>query len=77
MARTIFENIIIERYDNATAFGFCKYTSIRFFEILHFKKGNGTIKINGNTSSYGSNSFFVLIYMNGLTFGCCLPIFTF
>ena len=61
MPRTIFENIVIQHFEKTTFFEYCQYTSIRFFEIIHFKKGEGTIKINGNAISYKSNSFFVFI----------------
>jgi len=61
MARTIIENIVIAKYKDQTFFEFCKYTTIRFFEIVYFEKGTGTIKINGNTVPYTSNSVFVFI----------------
>lgn len=62
MARTILENIVIQQYKEQSFFSFCEYTSIRFFEILYFEKGgSGSIKINGKTVSYGSNSFFVFV----------------
>ncbi|WP_244526745.1 AraC family transcriptional regulator [Pseudozobellia thermophila] len=61
MARTIIENIVIAKYEEQTFFEFCKYTTIRFFEILYFEKGTGTIKINGKTVPYTSNSIFVFI----------------
>lgn len=61
MARTILENIVIQQYKEQTFFSFCEYTSIRFFEILYFEKGSGSIKINGKTVSYDSNSFFVFV----------------
>ena len=61
MARTIIENIVIEQYRSQTFFDFCKYTTIRFFEIVYFEKGTGTIKINGKTVNYSANSFFVFI----------------
>lgn len=61
MARTIIDNIVIQDYTNETYFEFCKYTSIRFFEILHFEKGSGSLKINGNTIAYKENSIFVFI----------------
>lgn len=61
MARTIIENIVIQHYDKLSTFEFCQYTSIRFFEILHFEEGDGTIKINGNDVSYYPNSFFVFV----------------
>lgn len=61
MARTIIENIVIEKYQNKAEFAFCSYTSIRFFEILFFEIGTGTIKINGKTVRYTPNSFFVFV----------------
>lgn len=61
MARTILENIVIQRYKDQTFFSFCEYTNIRFFEILYFEKGSGRIKINGKTVNYTSNSVFVFI----------------
>lgn len=61
MPRTIIENIVIAQYKNQLFFEFCKYTAIRFFEIVYFEKGSGTIKINGKTISYTPNSIFVFI----------------
>ncbi|MBU2996334.1 AraC family transcriptional regulator [Cellulophaga baltica] len=61
MPRTIIENIVIKQYKDQTFFEFCKYTTIRFFEILYFEKGTGTIKINGKTVNYTPNSVFVFI----------------
>jgi len=61
MARSIISNIVVQRYENANSFEFCKYTNIRFFEIVYFKEGTGRIKINGNTTSYEPDSFFVFI----------------
>jgi AraC-like DNA-binding protein len=61
MPRTIIENIVIAQYKDQTFFEFCKYTTIRFFEILYFEKGTGTIKINGKTVNYTPNSVFVFI----------------
>ncbi|APZ47474.1 AraC family transcriptional regulator [Polaribacter reichenbachii] len=61
MPRTIIENIVIQQYKNQTFFEFCKYTTIRFFEIVYFEKGTGTIKINGKTVNYTPNSVFVFI----------------
>lgn len=40
---------------------FVKYTTIRFFEIVYFEKGSGTIKINGKTVNYSANSIFVFV----------------
>ena len=61
MARTIIENIVIAKYEEQTFFEFCKYTTIRFFEIVYFEKGTGTIKFNGKTVPYAANSVFVFI----------------
>ncbi len=61
MARTIIENIVIAQYKDQTFFEFCKYTTIRFFEIVYFEKGTGTIKINGKTVNYSANSVFVFV----------------
>lgn len=61
MARTIIENIVIQHYDKVSVFEFCQYTSIRFFEILHFIEGEGTITINGSEVSYFPNSIFVFV----------------
>ncbi|WP_321827445.1 AraC family transcriptional regulator [Maribacter dokdonensis] len=61
MPRTIIENIVIQEYKDQTFFEFCKYTTIRFFEIVYFEKGSGTIKINGKTVNYSANSIFVFV----------------
>ena len=61
MPRTIIENIVIQEYKDQTFFEFCKYTTIRFFEIVYFEKGTGTIKINGKTVHYAANSLFVFV----------------
>jgi len=61
IARTIIENIVIQHYEKMSVFGFCQYTSIRFFEILNFEKGEGTIKINGSEVAYYPNSLFVFV----------------
>lgn len=61
MPRTIIENIVIQEYKDQTFFEFCKYTTIRFFEIVYFEKGTGTIRINGKTVNYTANSIFVFI----------------
>ncbi|WP_283636574.1 AraC family ligand binding domain-containing protein [Aquaticitalea lipolytica] len=59
--RTIIENIVIQKYKDETFFTFCKYTTIRFFEIVYIEEGKGTIKINGKTVPYKDNSIFVFI----------------
>ncbi|GAA4236800.1 AraC family transcriptional regulator [Postechiella marina] len=61
MPRTIIENIVIAQYKKQTFFEFCQYTTIRFFEIVYFEEGSGTIKINGKTVNYTANSIFVFI----------------
>ncbi|QCX38383.1 helix-turn-helix domain-containing protein [Aureibaculum algae] len=61
MPRTIIENIVIAEYKKQTFFDFCKYTTIRFFEIVYFEEGTGTIKINGNMVNYTPNSVFVFV----------------
>ena len=61
MPRTIIENIVIAQYKDQIFFEFCKYTTIRFFEIVYFEKGSGTIKMNGKTVNYSANSIFVFI----------------
>ncbi|PXX29682.1 AraC family transcriptional regulator [Arenibacter sp. ARW7G5Y1] len=61
MPRTIIENIVIQEYKDQTFFEFCKYTTIRFFEIVYFEKGTGTIKINGKTVNYSADSLFVFV----------------
>ncbi|WP_298364839.1 helix-turn-helix domain-containing protein [uncultured Lutibacter sp.] len=61
MARTIIDNIVILHSKEVSSFEFCQYTSIRFFEVLHFEEGEGFIKINGNKAAYKANSFFVFI----------------
>ena len=61
MPRTIIENIVIAEYKKQTFFDFCKYTTIRFFEIVYFEEGTGTIKINGKMVNYTSNSVFVFV----------------
>lgn len=61
MARTIFENIVIQRFEEATLLAFCQYTPIRFFEILYVEKGSGTIVINNHKVKYNDNQLFILI----------------
>lgn len=61
MARTIFENIVIQKFEKATSLAFCQYTPIRFFEILHIEKGSGTIIINNHKVRYNDNQLFILI----------------
>lgn len=61
MPRTIFENIVIQKFEAATTLAFCQYTPIRFFEILHIEKGLGTIIINNHKVKYSDNQLFILI----------------
>lgn len=61
MSRTIFENIVIQKFEQATSLAFCQYTPIRFFEILHIEKGSGTIIINNHRVKYNDNELFILI----------------
>ncbi|RKN03303.1 AraC family transcriptional regulator, partial [Aquimarina sp. AD1] len=61
MPRTIFQNIVIQKFEEATSLAFCKYTPIRFFEILHIEKGTGTIVINNHKVKYSDNQLFILI----------------
>jgi AraC-like DNA-binding protein len=61
MPRTIFENIVIQKFEAATSLAFCQYTPIRFFEILHIEKGSGTIIINNHKVKYSDNQLFILI----------------
>lgn len=61
MPRTIFENIVINKFENVTTLAFCQYTSIRFFEILFIEKGSGTLIINNHRVTYNDNQIFILI----------------
>lgn len=61
MPRTIFKNILIQNFKEATEFEFCKYTSIRFFEILFFQEGEGEIKINDTKVKYKKDKLFFFI----------------
>ena len=61
MPRTIFENIVIQRYTEQLSFGFCEYTNIRFFEILFIEKGRGGLIINGHRMSYCENQLFIFV----------------
>lgn len=61
MPRTIFENIVIQHFDEATFLASCKYMPIRFFEILFIKKGTGTLIINNHRVTYADNQIFILI----------------
>ncbi|MEO0504899.1 MAG: helix-turn-helix domain-containing protein [Bacteroidota bacterium] len=61
MARTIFENIVIQKFEEATTLAFCQYTPIRFFEILYIEKGSGTIIINNHKVTYEDNQLYILI----------------
>ncbi|MCH2033277.1 MAG: AraC family transcriptional regulator [Tenacibaculum sp.] len=61
MPRTIFENIVIQKFVETTSIAFCQYTAIRFFEILFIEKGSGKLNINGHNINYGDNQVFVFI----------------
>lgn len=61
MARAIFENIVIQKFENATSLASCQYMPIRFFEILYIEKGQGTLIINNHRVSYNDNQIFILI----------------
>ncbi|WP_298518652.1 AraC family transcriptional regulator [uncultured Kordia sp.] len=61
MPRTIFENIVIEKFEETMFLAFCKYMPIRFFEILFIEKGAGTLVINEHKVRYNDNQIFILI----------------
>lgn len=61
MPRTIFENIVIQKFKEVTALAFCQYTPIRFFEILFIEKGSGTLIINNHRVTYNANQIFIFI----------------
>ncbi|CAL2103074.1 AraC family transcriptional regulator [Tenacibaculum sp. 190130A14a] len=61
MPRTIFKNIVIQKFEKVTALAFCKYMPIRFFEILFIEKGSGTLIINNHRINYNDNQIFILI----------------
>ncbi|MCK8523722.1 AraC family transcriptional regulator [Aquimarina sp. D1M17] len=61
MPRTIFENIVIQRFEKVTRLEFCKYMPIRFFEILFIEEGSGKLVINNHKVTYGENQIFILI----------------
>ena len=61
MPRIIFEQVAVQHFKEVTTLPFCKYTSIRFFEILFIRKGNGLLKINNHHIPYSDNQIFVLI----------------
>ena len=61
MPRAIFENIVIQKFESVNTLEFCKYTSIRFFEILFIEKGEGNIIINEHKISYSDKQIFILI----------------
>lgn len=61
MARTIFENIVIQHFDKVEVLGFCQYTPIRFFEILHISEGTGTLSINDRKVFFKPNEIYILI----------------
>ncbi|OJJ17023.1 hypothetical protein BKI52_30365 [marine bacterium AO1-C] len=68
MPRVIFEHVVVQHFVNATSLPFCKYTSIRFFEILLIEKGSGLLKINNHYVPYSENQIFVLIPNDKYTF---------
>lgn len=61
MPRTIFKNIVIQKFEEVNALAFCQYMPIRFFEILFIEKGSGTIIINNHKVAYNDNQIFILI----------------
>ncbi len=61
MPRAIFENIVIQKFEEITALAFCQYTPIRFFEILFIEKGSGTLMINNHRLTYNDNQIFIFI----------------
>ncbi|WP_271767885.1 AraC family transcriptional regulator [Aquimarina algiphila] len=61
MPRTIFENIVIQKFEEMTTLAFCQYTPIRFFEILFVEKGSGALIINNHRVAYNDNQIFILI----------------
>lgn len=73
MPRTIFENIVIQHFEEETYFEFCKYTPIRFFEILLIEKGQGSLVINKQSVSYSDNQLFIFIPNDQYTFEVHTP----
>lgn len=61
MARTIFENIVIQHFEQVSSIEFCQYTPIRFFEILFIEKGKGLLTINEHKVPYSNNQIFIFI----------------
>ncbi|MEM6831356.1 MAG: AraC family transcriptional regulator, partial [Bacteroidota bacterium] len=61
MPRNIFENVVVERHEEKLFIEFCKYTSIRFFEILLIEKGSGVLKINDHHVPYSHDQVFMFI----------------
>ncbi len=61
MPRTIFENIVIQKFEEVSTLEFCQYTAIRFFEILFIEKGKGHIIINNHRVKYTDKQIFILI----------------
>lgn len=61
MPRTIFENIVIQKFEEVTTLAFCQYMPIRFFEILFIEKGSGTLIINSHRVAYNDNQVFIFI----------------
>ncbi|WP_299685513.1 AraC family transcriptional regulator [uncultured Dokdonia sp.] len=61
MARTIFENIVIQHFEKVEVLAFCQYTPIRFFEILHISEGTGSLSINNQKVPFKANQIYILI----------------
>lgn len=61
MPRTIFKNIVIQKFEEVTSLASCQYMPIRFFEILFFENGSGTLIINNHRVAYKANQIFILI----------------
>ena len=68
MARTIFENLVIQHYEEQSSFEFCPYTAIRFFEILFIEKGKGVLLINDHSIPYSDNQLFIFVPNDKYTF---------
>lgn len=73
MPRTIFENIVIQHYDEVSSFEYCPYTAIRFFEVLIIERGSGSLIINGNSIPYCCNQLFVFVPSDKYTFEISTP----
>jgi YesN/AraC family two-component response regulator len=73
MPRVIFEQVVVQHFDQVTTLPFCKYTSIRFFEVLFIREGSGLLKINNHHIPYSSQQLFVLIPNDEYTFEISTP----